>query len=213
MRSNEVKILIENVTEEYLKLKNDERNNGNEGKLFGIRTHETHGQALYYEPEYGFLIPHGASLTNWKTIWPQTNTVSYIVLMTYDPDNNWNIDCKIPIYREDKYSNKHFINLIAETFNLEIPEPIEPDETTQTNWKERYNTCFDKKENLKTVRDTYKSELSELQSNFDILQSNLTNANFEIDKLKQEKADLTKQFEDVETELADAQERIRELEG
>ena len=98
-------------------------------------------------------------------------------------------------------------------------------------WKERWNTCFENKENIKTQLDTTTQELNQYkldivdnenqctqllndhETQITTLQGNLTNANFEIDKLKQEKADLTKQFEDVETELADAQERIRELEG
>ena len=118
-------------------------------------------------------------------------------------DNRWNFKCPFITHKQHNTTDQYTINLIAETFNLELPELIsdEPIEPTQTNWKERYNTCYDKKENLKTVRDTYKSELSELQSNFDILQSNLTNANFEIDKLKQEKADLIKQVETLETQL------------
>ena len=69
------------------------------------------------------------------------------------------------------------------------------DKIEQKNkWKERYNTCFDKKENFKT-------ELSDLESRFNILQTNMTNTNFEIDKLKQEKANLIKQVETLETQL------------
>ena len=131
------------------------------------------------------------------TLQPSLHGTSFLYTMN---TNNEKI-CSLTIHTTHKDLNQFTINLIAETFNLELPEPIEPDETTQTNWKERYNTCYDKKENLKTVRDTYKSELSELQSNFDILQSNLTNANFEIDKLKQEKAQLIKQVETLETQL------------
>ena len=146
------------------------------------------------------FVNHGSK---YYSINPNGNYIEHIIGYQIEP-YQFLPNCKVPIYREHNLSNQHFINLIAETFNLEIPEPTEPDEpdeTTQTNWKERYNTCYDKKENLKTVRDTYKSELSELQSNFDILQSNLTNANFEIDKLKQEKAQLIKQVETLETQL------------
>ena len=98
-------------------------------------------------------------------------------------------------------------------------------------WKERYNTCYDKKENFKTQLETTTQELNQYkldivdnenqctqlledhETQITTLQGNLTNANFEIEKLKQEKADLIKQFEEVETELIDAQNRIKELES
>ena len=127
------------------------------------------------------------------------------------------------------------------------------DKIEQKNkWKERYNTCFDKKENFKleianittelnqcneskstleTQLNQYKLDnvdnenqctqlledheiqITRLESNYNLLQQNLTNAEFTIEKLKQEKAQLIKQFEEVETELADAKQRIKELES
>ena len=127
----------------------------------------------------------------------------------YTDDHVNEILCYLTIYKSDKLLDQYTINLIARTFDL---TPTNQPTTTNNNdiWKERYNTCYDKKENLKTVRDTYKSELNILQSNntelnsqLSIYKQNLTNANFEIDKLKQEKADLIKKVETLETQLSE----------
>ena len=108
------------------------------------------------------------------------------------------------LYGENKYTiykktQKCNSDLIIRT-HLNIPKP---DETTNLdtkieqkidNLKEQYNTCFDEKE-------TIKNDLSIHKEKFDILRTDYINTNFEIEKLKQEKADLIKKFKTLETQL------------
>ena len=112
-------------------------------------------------------------------------------------------------------------------------------------WKERYNTCYDKKENFKTklnqcneskstletqlnqykldnvdnenqctqLLEDHETQITNLESKYNLLLENNTDSQFTIEKLKQEKANLTKQVEELETDNQDLQQRIKELEG
>ena len=137
--------------------------------------------------------------------------------------NKWelcNLDKKFMIKSETNY---------LENEQNEYETKLDKQKNKMNKWKERYNTCFDKKETIKTELsdlrssfnvtqfdyETTKQELVNLETRFNILQSNnteslnqlaiykqnLTNANFEIEKLKQEKADLIKKVETLETQL------------
>ena len=136
------------------------------------------------------------------------------------------------------FSNTITINVIESKEINKLKEKTNDKIERKNLWKERYNTCYDKKENIKAQLETttlefnqykldvideqnqhnqlledHETQITTLESNYNLLQQNLTDAEFTINKLKQEKAELTKQFEEVETELSDAQERIKELEG
>ena len=86
-------------------------------------------------------------------------------------------------------------------------------------WKERWNTCFENKENIKTQLETttqelnqykldivneqnqYNQMLNDHETQITTLQGNITEYKLTIEKLKQEKADLIKKVETLETQL------------
>ena len=81
---------------------------------------------------------------------------------------------------------------------------VEPDD----KWESKYNTCFDKKETIENNLSEYKVKFNTLESKYRLLQSNLNNTEFIIEKLKQknselinEKLELIKQVETLETQL------------
>ena len=166
----------------------------------------------------------GTNLTNINKIvitW-QNNTTHTIEDRLWISDFPKNIDTlrtgiiTIELFGENITCTKKLtINIIDSIATTELKEKLDNqkdklnDKIEQKNkWKERYNTCFDNKENFKT-------ELSELQSNFDETQQELSTYEgmyntletvyneslFTIEKLKQEKADLIKKVETLETQL------------
>ena len=139
-----------------------------------------------------------------------------------EPDEEYNDKWGMHEFGKRELCNK---NRILEIIVIEPPniKKLESKLDTKTEvknkWKDRYNICFDKKENLKSKIENITSEfnqykldmvdnenqytqlLQDHETQITNLQGNLTNANFEIDKLKQEKADLIKQVETLESQL------------
>ena len=203
-------ITILNLNDHYILNNTGEGDFKNAYLVFEKYNHiySEHDHSIHITPQdYWYFVP---TLTHDFSTLGDHFLTSYNMKKPVDC-NNFKHTFRV-VHNESTSNDQRIINLIADTFNL-TPTNKPSNQDKIDRLEKRYNTCFENKENIKTERDSYQSELSELQSSFDILQSNNTEYKFTVEKLKQEKADLIKQFEEVETELIDAQNRIKELEG
>ena len=100
----------------------------------------------------------------------------------------------------NEIADEYILNLVSKTFKLK------PQAEFNEKWKERYNACFDKKENQKIELNNTRTELSDIRSRFSTIESlynstidDINEKQHTIDKLTQELNTATKRIEELES--------------